>query len=176
MKKKLLTLGITSLLAVSAGTIFAGNSTCCGSKASPQPIAAVATSTDLTQAADVTLDSVIKAVQTAGLANVKSVDYDNGQWEVKTQDGKTETKYTFDQHNYQLTKVGQENENDQQPTGDLSSMQNAIKAVQAKSYKVKSIDFDENCWEINAIDSTGKEYEIQVNKDDASIINSKLDD
>jgi hypothetical protein len=123
--------------------------------------------------AGITIDTVVEAVEAAGLADVKSIEIDDGQWQVKTQNGKMESKYVL--QDSKLSQIGLKEENDMQPTGDLASLQAAIKAAQSKSYTVKGIDFEGNCWQVKAFDANAQEYEVTVNKD-GKIINSTMDD
>ena len=112
----------------------------------------------------VAIDTVIQAVKKAHLENVKSIELDDGQWEVKTQSGETETKYIFNQQNSQLTKAGQEREDCIIPLADFKSLQNAVKTVQGDSYTVKGVDSEGGAWKVKAFDNKGQKYEIFVDK------------
>jgi hypothetical protein len=156
-----------------------------------------------------TIDSVIQSIENQKLTNVKSIEFDDRQWEVKTLSNNMESKYI---HNSQasaptqapvpadkqvipnakiqavsavqpavaadvsLTLVKQEKENDLQPPADLASLTNAVKAVQTKGYNVYSVDYEGNCWEVEAYDSNNLEYTVLVNVADGKVLNTKVDD
>jgi hypothetical protein len=175
MKKKLLALVGISSIALFAGTLFADND------------AAIFKNTGTT------IDKIIADAGKQNLTNVKSIEFDDGQWELKTQVNNIETKYMYNSQatpqtvktavapattsqSTQLTQVKQETENDLQPPADLTSMQNAVKAVQAKGYDVFSVEYEGKYWEVEAYDAKNLEYVIMVDADNGSIFNTKLDD
>ena len=125
--------------------------------------------------AGITINDVVKAIETAGIMGVKSIEFDDGQWEVKTQAGNMETKYVL--QGTKLIQTKQEHEDDVQP-GNFTSLhlEAAIKAVQNKSYTVKGIDTEGDCWDVKAFDTKGQKYEILVNKANGQIVNSEMDD
>ena len=174
MGKKLLTFVAVSLMIVFAGTLPAednAGTSVAKTPETPQVAVAVASAP---HAVGITIDTVVAAVDKAGIMGVKSIELDDGQWEVKTQDANTETKYVL--QGAQLTQVGQEHEDAMLPAaGDFATLQAAIKAVQLKSYTVKGIEFEDNCWQVKAFDANGQEYEINVDKV-GKIINSKMGD
>ncbi|HJO93956.1 MAG TPA: PepSY domain-containing protein [Victivallales bacterium] len=155
--------GLLSLIAVFAITIFSGM------------LFADNDSVAL-QNSGVTIDKVIQAAEKDGLKNIKTIEFDDGQWELVTQANNTETKYVLNTQTSKLTQVKQEKENDLEPPEAITSLQNAVKAVQAKSYNVSSIDYEGVSWEVKAYDSKNLEYEILVNKDTSKILNTTMDD
>jgi hypothetical protein len=158
MKKKLLALAGISSIALFAGTLFADNDAA------------------IFKAANTSIDSAITAVETAGLTNVKSVEFDDQQWEVSTQKNNMETEYVLDQSTSKLTQTKQETEHDLQPPADLSSLKNAVKVVQDKGYTVYSVDFEGSSWEVEGYDAKNLEYTVLVNIADGKILNTSIDD
>ena len=191
MKKNLLTI-ILSLAVLYTGTLFAADNTDVpGTKPAPTPTVpaqVVPTPTNAPMQQDqedwqvralkdlelkpmqqsqdtkIAIETVIQAVKKAHLKNVKSIEVDDGQWEVKTQSGETATKYIFNQQSSQLTKAGQEREDCIIPLASFKSLQNAVKTVQKDSYTVKGVDSEGGAWKVKAFDNKGQQYEIFVDK------------
>ena len=163
-----------ALMALFAGTLFADNDAL------------------LFKNAGTSIDKIIEDAGNQNLKNIKSIEFDDGQWELKTQANNIETKYMYSSQvaqtanpqvaqtsatqATQLVQVKQETENDLQPPADLTSMQNAVKAVQAKDYAVFSVEYEGKYWEVEAYDAKNLEYVIMVDVDNGSIFNIKLDD
>ena len=187
MKKKALTIAGAVLVTLFTGVLFAGNEAF------------------QLKNSGTSIDSVIQLVENQKLTNIKSIEFDDGQWEVKTLSKNIESKYlhnvqpsqaaTTETANQQventnnaqtvapvavanspLTLVKQERENDLEPPMELASLKNAVKVVQDKGYNVYSVDYEGNCWEVEAYDSKNLEYTILVNVADGKILNTKLDD
>jgi hypothetical protein len=145
VKKGLLTLGAICMMIVLSGTLFAVGTT-------PAKTAG-------------TIDSVIQAAEKAGLKNVRSIDLEDGQWELKTQNEGEQTKYNFNQQESKLIEgVKKARKGIVSPSADLTSLQNAVKAVQAQeeSFDIKAIKFVRGNWEVIADDSKGKECKLIV--------------
>ena len=144
MKKRLLTLSATCLMIVLSGTLFAVGTT-------PAKTAG-------------TIDSVIQAAEKAGLKNVRSIDLEDGQWELKTQNEGEQTKYNFNQQESKLIEGKKKSRKIPSPSADLTSLQNAVKAVQAQeeSFDIKAIKFVRGNWQVIADDSKGKECKLIV--------------
>jgi hypothetical protein len=171
VKKKLLTIIALLLMVVAAGSLLAEDKTAAPAAKAP----AAVSSASVPQAAGITIDTVIQAVEKGGLKNVKSIETEDGQWEVETQNANMEVKYALNPQTSQLAQIGQDTENDPQPA-DLSSLQKAVQAVQGKSYIVIGIEFKGTAWEVKAYDNQGQEFKILVNKDSGEILNTQMDD
>ncbi|MCP4179351.1 MAG: hypothetical protein GY756_16455 [bacterium] len=155
--------GLISLIAIFVMTVFTG---------------ALFADNDFValQNSGVTIDKVIQAAENDNVKNIKTIEFDDSQWELTTQANNVETKYIFNKQTSKLMQVKQEKENDIEPPADITSLKNAIKTVQTKSYKILSVDYEGVSWEVNAYDTKNRQYEILVNKDSSKILNTTMDD
>jgi hypothetical protein len=158
MSRKLLTAIVTFLMVLSVGTLFADNDSAAF------------------KANETKIDTVIATVVKNKLVGVKSIEFDDGVWEVKTLVKNIESTYNYNSSTGALNLVKKEPENDLPPPSDLTSLQNAINAVKKQPYDVFSIDYEGSYWEVKAFDSKGLEYVILVDKESSAILNTSLDD
>ena len=157
MKKKVLTLVGILLMTLFAGTMFADNDAA------------------LFKNAGISIDKVIEDAGKQNLKNIKTIEFDDGQWELKTQVNSLETEYNYNPQTSKFSQLKQETENDLQPPVELTSLQNAVRVAQDKGYNVYSAEFEGKSWEIESYDSKNLEYTIFVNVTDGKIINIQQD-
>ena len=158
-KKSLLLVAVTACSLLIGSVVFADH-----------PTQTVQPSSDIS--------SVIAAIDSSKLANVSSIDFDDGQWEVKTSAKGQETKYVL-QNDSKLTKIKVESDNDPEAPADISVLKKAIdtaKKTATPGSTVKSVEFQGMSWEVTTIDKNAVEHEIVVGGAGSKVISSKIDD
>ena len=182
MKKNLLTLILLSMMVMFAETLFAVETDNNAAAPDTKPITAptvppqaVNSSAPLSTPApksgtfepafqdDASIDKVIQAAETFRTDNVKSIEFVDGQWEVTTQTGNLVVTYSYDKNTKGLKQAKSNLMTlPPLPSNDMSSLKNAVKAVQDKSSKVVSVNYKDKYWIVKAFDSNGKRNNTSV--------------
>ena len=95
---------------------------------------------------------VVGNLQQKGTTNIRSIEFDNNQWNVKTQHNQKETHYQIDAKTGNVTKQQEQSEYESAPSSNVLGIIEVINTVEKQGLKgIREIEYDDSLWKVEVI-------------------------
>ncbi|MGD9126385.1 MAG: PepSY domain-containing protein, partial [Planctomycetia bacterium] len=95
---------------------------------------------------------VVSQLQQQGTTNIRSVEYDDNQWNVKTQHGQKETHYKVDAKTGNVTKKKESSEYETAPPNHVLGVLEIINTAEKEGVNgIREVEYDDSLWKVEAV-------------------------
>lgn len=95
---------------------------------------------------------VVNKLQKDGATNIRSVEFDDNQWNVKTQHGQKETEYKVHPKSGTVTSKHEESEYETAPPRNVLGIIEVINTVERRGLKgIREVEYDDSLWKVEVV-------------------------
>ena len=95
---------------------------------------------------------VVKQLQQKGTTNIRSVEFNNNQWNVKTQHGQKETQYQINAKTGTVTKQEENPEYENAPPSNVLGILQVIDTVERQGLNgIREVEYDDSLWKVEVV-------------------------
>lgn len=106
---------------------------------------------------------VVSQLKEKGATNIRSIEFDNHQWNVKTQHGQKETQFQIDAKSGNITKKHEVSEDKIAPPSNVLGILQVINIVERQGlHGIREVEYDDNLWKVEVVQD-GKATKLHLN-------------
>ena len=95
---------------------------------------------------------VVSKLQQQGATNIRHIEFDNNQWNVKTQHGQKEVQHQIDAQSGEITGKQEESEYENAPPSNVLGILEVINVVRGQGFNgIREVEYDDSLWKVEVV-------------------------